>query len=277
MEKHIWRLFTGPDGITNAGVASLPEEEHHYAYHVLRLVTGDDVDLCDGQGTLVRGRFARLDKRDARVEWAGPPRHEPEPWPVTAYVGVPKGAALEETLERTAELGLARLVFVRVAKSASRPPPKLEKLRRQAREALRVSKKTWATRVEWEDDFDSLMARLESEKESRGMGIHLLCDETPLAGLLGSSSPDGANAWPHFLHVLSQQAELLARRAPINFHVGPEASFTDEEREKLRRRVGAIGVSLGSAILRVPAATALAASLALSWVEAFPGGSQGAG
>jgi len=198
-----------------------------HAIRALRLQRGDHILVFDGTGhewecevletgTLLRARI--LEHRNMRRE---PSRR------ITMAVAVPKGWRLDYMVEKIAELGAARLVPLRFARSVARVEgPKLERLRRVATAASKQCGRATVLEIVPEERLaqfqpcgEMLMGRAES-------------DETILDVSLGSE---------------------------VTMVIGPEGGFTTEEEEALRNR-GARSVRLGPSILRIETAALAALS-----------------
>lgn len=124
---------------------TLGREEWHYLAHVLRLQPGQEVVLF-GQGEVelaceVEGfgeESVVLQVRERLVSRTGPSL------PITLAVAVGKGKKLEEIVEATTALGVARIIpFVGDHSVAQRSNPRLaERLHLIAREACRQSRRS---------------------------------------------------------------------------------------------------------------------------------------
>ena len=101
----------------------LSADESHHALDVLRLTDGVDVEVFDGAGNSAEGtlRLHGRKKADVNILHRRKAERRPEPLIELAFA-VPKGKRLDWLLEKTTELGAARLqpvVFERgVAKTA---------------------------------------------------------------------------------------------------------------------------------------------------------------
>lgn len=266
--KQVWRLFvdngaangTASGASRGAGsVVALGEDEHHYAFHVLRLAAGERVEVGDGRGWLADGVLETCDRKGATVRVEAVREEQRVPVPVTLFLAMPKPVTLVEVVSQAAEMGVARIVVFRSARCQSKAPAKHDKLARQAREALRISKGTRAPVIEVHDAQDVLASARFAESVAAPSSL-FLCDESPLHDPYGA----GHNGLHGALAALAAEAssptgEFRARGVAVI--VGPEASFTPEERTWFLSR-GAHAVSLGPFILRVP--TAAASSLALA-------------
>lgn len=113
-------------------------EAHRYLSRVLRVQSGDAVDLFDGRGLEVGATVTRVGPRDLTLA-LGERRHMPMPDapPVTLLQGLPRAERMDLIVQKAAELGAARVVPVRTARSAAGQQARLERWERIAREAAR--------------------------------------------------------------------------------------------------------------------------------------------
>ena len=260
-EKQTWRLFTSASLLPDLEVA-LNEEEHHYAVHVLRLGAGDVVELSNGTGCIARAEFMRADKKSAILKIRNVTEHTSPQVCVHVFLGMPKPATLEEVAELASELGATSLHVFRAARTQFKNEPKLEKLQRQSREALRINKSPFATDVHCYSNLNALFAAQVLQK----CGLVLLCDESPLYA--PDHSKDHAHMHNHIINVLQLHLKSSPQTLHVGIVIGPEASFTEEERAFFIENTKAIPVTLGARILRVPTAVAAAVSCVLGSLEA---------
>lgn len=205
---------------------------------VLRLQPGDELELFDGQGRLVRARLAQLDKRSGRVTALGPVQTVPRGPRVVLVQCQPKGHKLDDIVRMTTELGVTAVhiaVSERcVARSAGeRGDPKAERLRRVAREAARQSEQAYVPEILPPAPLEQVLARAPSEAY-RAAFMERTEDSLP------------AN--------ISAPALWLV--------VGPEGGFSPGDRALLSR-YGFANAALGRAILRTETAAVVGVALGL--------------
>lgn len=259
-QNQTWRFFAKTECFLQQEIL-LDEEEHHYAFHVLRLAAGASVELGDCAGTLARGVISRCDKKAVLVSLE-PPRTVARPASgVHVYLGMPKPSTLEEVVSLCSELGVASLTLIRTQRSQIKAEPKMEKLSRISKEALRINKNSWATQICYFESVDAFL------RQSSGMIFpSAFCDESPLY----DSEVAGTTSQLGHLHLLPwlESKAAGALQHGVGVIIGPEASFTAEERQVFIQGVGAQSVALGSCILRVPTAVGAAASVCLAYLAA---------
>ncbi|MFP4052481.1 MAG: RsmE family RNA methyltransferase [Phycisphaerae bacterium] len=216
-------------------IVPLPEEEARHATQVLRLRTGDAMELFDGTGKVARGRLKSACKRavDVQVEQV---RQRNRPGAVvTVAFAVPKGKRLDWLLEKCTELGAAVLQPVRFERSVAGEGEFSEsKRRRWAIHCVQACKQSGG------DFLPDIRAPLP-------LGEYLVAEDTTRR-LLGD--PEGqaiaSVAGPH------DSAAVL---------IGPEGGLSDPERRSAID-AGFRPVRLGHTVLRVEtAAVAMLAAL----------------
>lgn len=136
---HVPHLYLpGPwDGAT----LPLTDGQRHHLQRVLRLAHGSPLTYTDGQGRvgagfLVEDGVTRDDESDTE-----------RPSRVTVAVSPPRSRhRVRFLVEKLAELGIARLVWVRTRYTEGRPPPP-DKAQAWIREALEQSRGAWEMEI----------------------------------------------------------------------------------------------------------------------------------
>lgn len=234
------RLAVAPGSLA-AGPREITGTDHHYLFRVRRLPEGALVELFDGAGLRARGRV-RVVERDRAVVDLEPPEPAPveAPLAITALVSLIKGERMEWCVQKLVELGAARVVPVRAARSVvrldgARAEARQKRLQSIAADAARQCGRAVVPEVAPIADLAPAVA------EAAGAELCILLDETePERGLAALVRPPLASA-----------AVLI----------GPEGSLTDEERA-VAARAGFEAAGLGPRILRAETA-AIAAVAAL--------------
>lgn len=109
------RRFHAPD--LGGSDARLSDTEAHHAIHVLRLKSGDEVELFDGRGTLARATIASVRRGCVTVRVGRRTTREPVGPAVHLAFAVPRAARMNWLLEKATELGAASLQPVVFARS----------------------------------------------------------------------------------------------------------------------------------------------------------------
>lgn len=227
---HLHRFYH-PQGHSGSGVALLSPEESHHALRVLRVRTGDSVELFDGQGRAWSATVGALSRAEVTVEVAGEsftPREQPGLTLAQAWLHRDK--VLDELVRDATVLGVAHICFFRAAHS-EKPPRYSPKWTRLAVEACKQCGRRWLPEI---SVVPSLAEVLEKNPSAR----------------LAVAAMDG----PHV------PVSSIGRESPVLYLVGPEGDFSADEMRLLRER-GALPLSLGHYTLRSEAAATVGVTL----------------
>ncbi len=196
----------------------LNRETHHRFSKVLRLKTGEPVELFDGQGNCLQGL---LDNplRDIKVTHV--PTDTPAVILIQALVSMDK---LESIVQHATELGVSEIILFKSERSQP-GQLKLERLTRIAQDAARQSGRAWVPQIQYMEK--SPLTPL----FQRGDSI-FLCD--PLA----------SSSFPPF-----EKGGL----GGISIIIGPEGGFSESERAQFQIQ-GAKPVRLAKYVLRTETA-----------------------
>lgn len=135
MGRHVPHVLAA-DG-WEGSVLPLTADQTHHLRRVLRLVDGEEVSYTDGAGRIGRGRLT-----GDGVE-RGEETTVPRPMGLTLAVAPPKSKDRARfVVEKLAELGVARLLWVRTRLTEGRPPP-AAKSKAWAEAALEQSRGAW--------------------------------------------------------------------------------------------------------------------------------------
>jgi 16S rRNA (uracil1498-N3)-methyltransferase len=210
---------------------TLTGEEAHHCRDVLRLQTGDELELFDGRGNAVRCRVGEMSKREVQLT-ALERRNIPAlPVGVTLAVAVIK-KNMDFIVQKATELGVAAIVPVVTERTIARPD-KSTRWREIALEACKQCGNNWLPEI--------------AEPVS-------LKDFLPNAGrfelkLVAALRP-GARP----------MKSVMAPVRSVCVLVGPEGDFTMGEYEAIGA-AGFLPVTLGSLVLRADTAALYALSV----------------
>ena len=209
---------------------------------VLRLRVGEDVTICDGQGTDYKCRLVYADKEQAEAEVLEVVPCPAEPSvKVTVLCGLPKGDKTDYIIQKCVEAGAGEIAFFLSDRCVARPEEpekKLERWQRIAEEAAKQSGRGVIPRVSWAGD---LAGALDAAVKT----------ELPLF-LYETGEREGLDT------VLD--ANKSVRTAAII--TGPEGGFEEYE-AKLARSCGLHVCSMGERILRCETAPVVALTAAM--------------
>lgn len=245
LEKQKWTILLPQEELKEKITVLLPEEEFHYASHVLRLGNGAPVRLTNGQGRWGSGILEQLAKKNGSLkitdlQWEDPPKIAVDLW-----IAHPKNAVLEDVVLSASEIGVRSISIFKSEKSHAKGPLKLEKLEKLTWEALRISKRSWVTKVNDSGNLDTFIkSQLEKSEPKRKI---FFCDEQVLSAPQTPPLPLG-----QALATLSEDIESVA------LLVGCEGGFSAAERDSLSDRLCPQAVSLGQSVLRVHTAVCAA-------------------
>lgn len=210
--------------------ARLVGTEAHHLAHVMRAKTGDEVVLFDGSGAEFDARVNHVGRSEIILDVGQPRQVDRElPMPIVLGVALPKGDRQRWLVEKSVELGVARLVPLTTQRSNARESAaSMAKLRRAVVEA---SKQCGRNRLMEVTEPVELAAYLQNATGSWRWLAH------PGAEDVGMKLPTQTSAPPR----------------EINLAVGPEGGFTDAEAALALQHAWSC-VDLGARILRVETA-----------------------
>jgi 16S rRNA (uracil1498-N3)-methyltransferase len=231
------RLFLPAEQLTGDSI-ELGGEAYRHLCRVLRARVGDEVVLFDGRGTEIDARVSGIDGRRITV-MLGQRRHVPAPAAaITLVQALPRGERMDLIVQKTTELGVARIIPVVGERSMAHPPAsRSRRWQTIAEEAARQCGRADVPEILTPSGFEEGL-RVAAECPTR---LVLWEDErtTPL------------------------RAALPGDDRPLALLVGTEGGLSPGE-ISLARAAGWVTVSLGSRILRVETAAIVAVALAQS-------------
>ncbi|MBC6605707.1 16S rRNA (uracil(1498)-N(3))-methyltransferase [Hymenobacter sp. BT188] len=208
----------------------LPEDESKHAVRVLRLTTGDAVELVDGVGGIFQAEVADANPKRCLLRITSEQRIPRRAFSVHVAVAPTKNLdRMEWLVEKTTEIGIDRLTFLRCARSERREL-KLDRLEKIVVSALKQSGQAWLPQLDELTDYAGFIPTLE-----------------PATSFIAHLAEGERTA-------LSQVAAWGANCCIL---IGPEGDFTPAEIELALQR-GIRPVTLGESRLRTETA-ALAA------------------
>ena len=231
------RVFAKPEQLQSER-ATLDEAAHRHLIKVLRLGAGATIQLFDGQGCEVEARIEAVGKSSVDVSLGERRQLRPPACTVTLIQAVPRGERMDLIVQKTTEIGVARIVPVLSQHSVSKPPP--GRTRR------------WQTIAE------------EAARQSGRADVPMI--EEPVARAAALASRGGRADESRFLLWEGERTESLHRGlaggpAHVALLVGPEGGFAPTEVEACIQ-AGFRSVGLGPRILRTETAAIVAVALA---------------
>lgn len=121
--------------------------------HVLRMRPGEDMIICDGQGTDYKCRLVKADKEQVEAEVIEVVRCPAEPSvKVTVLCGLPKGDKTDYIIQKCVEAGAYEILFFSSSRCIAKlgnEEKKLERWQRIAEEAAKQSGRGIIPQVGW--------------------------------------------------------------------------------------------------------------------------------
>lgn len=236
------RLYVSAENLHGSRV-SLDETAHRHLIRVLRLAPGAQVQLFDGAGTAIDATIVSVGKSSVDVELGA--RHAiPAPaCSITLLQSLPRGERMDFIVQKTTELGVARIVPVLTELGVVKPP--LGRIRRWQTIAEEAARQCGRADVPAIDEHCALHAALDQAKDREGERF-LLWENEQTRSFRGAVA-HGPRA--------------------VTLLVGPEGGFSAAE-AAAATRAGFLASSLGPRILRAETAAVVAVAL----VQAAAGG-----
>lgn len=229
------RFYIPPDTWNDEELVLRGEEAHHCA-RVMRKQVGDEIEVFNGEGHWSRGAISSVSREEVRLQASESGLTAPLSPVLTLAQAIPKGKNMELIVQKSVELGVARLVplvtshtIVRLGDKESER--KRDKWQRIALETCKQCGQNYLPQVERPQRLPDWMAKREA------------ADLSIMASLASDSRL--------FREVLR---EVPAAPGSVTVLVGPEGDFAREE-EEAAREAGFRPVSLGEIVLRVETAT----------------------
>ncbi len=227
--------FFCPD-LSSSTVQLDPSESHHLA-HVLRIKTGETVELFDGRGYLASARVSSIHKGKVSLIVSEIHSFSPPAWNIILAVSMAKANRFDFLVEKCTELGVDHIIAVVYERTV-----KMGKESTLARcEKIAVSAAKQSGRV--------FLPRL-SGPWPLSNAIEYIRIEYPQAAWIygepfcGPTAPKGFN-----------RAQDLPSGKDMVCLIGPEGGFTGEERQMLQA-AGAYSVQINPNVLRIETAAA---------------------
>lgn len=235
------RLYV-PLPLSSGSIVDLPEQAATHCQRVLRLREGAAVTLFNGAGGEFQAVLTEAGKRCLRVQVGEHVAREAEsPLRITLGQGVSRGERMDYTLQKSVELGVARIAPLDTVRSVVN----LQGERRERRHQ------------HWQG-----VVTAASEQCGRNR-LPELDELQTLGAWLGAGQP-GLKLVLH--HRADQRLSQLPQHQEVALLIGPEGGLEEAEIE-MARQAGFIPICLGPRILR----TETAAVTALSAIQSLWG------
>jgi 16S rRNA (uracil1498-N3)-methyltransferase len=232
------RRFYAPPAAFNfkSATVTLEADEARHLRDVLRLKTGDDVSVFDGQGKEFHGRVA-----ESRRDWATidivaevTPQRPESPLRLNLAVALLKGEKFDLVVQKTTELGVTQVIPVATKLADVR-------LRDESDASKRVTR--------WQ------RIALEAAKQSGRARVPIIAAPLPLEQFINDPNLNG----PRLLfteregHSLADAQAQLTNATDLTILIGAEGGWTDAELD-LAKENGWLLVTLGGRVMRAETA-----------------------
>lgn len=216
-------FYTTPDLVTPKQLR-LTDQEAKHAARVLRIRTGDQVHVTDGNGKLFNCSVSEIHKNEVTCEILNVTLEERKRPYITLVVGlIKKRDRLEFAVEKSVELGADEIVVFR-GDHSEKGNVRLDRLESTVLSAMKQSLRVFLPKVRF---AENLSAAFDAREKSMSL---IYADET-----------------------IDKELEQNLREDKLMLVVGPEGGFSDSERNILKNE-GGVPYSLGDKRLRTETA-----------------------
>ena len=244
------RFFVTPDKIQD-GIAVLEGDGAHHISYALRMAVGEEITLCDGQGSTYRCRLLEMDGETVKATVLEKIQDDGElPTKIYLYQGYPKADKLEFIIQKAVEIGAHAVIPFESSRCIKRPKAdKIEhtvsRQNKIAQEAAKQCGRAILPTVTPPVSFSEMLA--ECKKHS----LALFCYE---------------GKGPLFIRERLKALPKDALPDSIAVVIGSEGGFSPEE-AKEAEKAGLLMTGLGGRILRCETASLYALSVISSFLE----------
>ena len=131
------RFFVEPEAICEGHATVAGGDAYHIA-RSLRMAVGDEITLADGSGKEYICRLTKIRDEECTAEVISEEiSHSESPAEITLYMAYPKSDKLELIIQKSVELGAARIVPFESSRCIKRP--KAEKIEKQTARLARIA------------------------------------------------------------------------------------------------------------------------------------------
>ncbi len=230
--------FFAPVPLQASASIRLSEEESHHLTRVMRVQVGEVVEVVNGKGQLAQAQVSEIQKRHTLLNIIQVHSQPPQSTEVILAQAMPRLNRLDTIVEKGTELGMTQLWLF--------PGQRSEKKELSEQQQQRI--------------HTQMVSAL---KQCGSLHLPTLVLKPPLQRWDHLPYPaffgDLAEGAPSFLIYSKQVSE-----GSLLFFVGPEAGFTSDETDHLRK-LGAQGVRIHPHILRTDTAPLAALSIISLW------------
>lgn len=232
----IRRFYADPERFSETSVV-LDEDETRHLRDVLRLRTGEAIQVFDGVGREFRGVIEAVEKRRTLINdlTEVPPTSPESPLDLTIAAVLLKGDKLDLVVQKAVELGVNRFVPMTSARCDVKVGDAAKRAERWRRIAMEATKQCGRARLMEVADVADYSRLLDTTDDPDLTRIHF-------------SERDGQN-----FEAVSGSTRILA-------FIGPEGGWDDSELEKAKA-AGIVSITFGGRILKADTAAISIASI----------------
>ena len=232
----IRRFYADPERFSETSVV-LDEDETRHLRDVLRLRTGEAIQVFDGVGREFRGVIEAVEKRRTLINdlTEVPPTSPESPLDLTIAAVLLKGDKLDLVVQKAVELGVNRFIPMTSARCDVKVGDAAKRAERWRRIAMEATKQCGRARLMEVADVADYSRLLDTTDDPDLTRIHF-------------SERDGQN-----FEAVSGSTRILA-------FIGPEGGWDDTELEKAKA-AGIVSITFGGRILKADTAAISIASI----------------
>lgn len=217
------KFFTEKENISEAVV--LKGDDARHIGKVLRMAVGDEITVCDREGTDYLCRIEKIDKESVKASVLSKERCPAElDCKITLYQCIPKAGKMDSVIQKATELGAAQIVPV-LSKYCVAKGEKAERWQKIAYEAAKQCKRGIIPIVRNTVSFE------EAIREMSEMDVSFMPYEAATDGKIS----------------------VMCDEKTVGFIIGPEGGFSEDEVKKAEA-TGIKICTLGKRILRTETA-----------------------
>ena len=227
------RFFIDKNVLTEDSVLLTGDDAHHIS-RSLRMRVGEELTLCDGEGSDYHCTIEEIDERTVRCKVDSKEENKTEPpYRAIVFQGLAKGDRFDTVIQKSVECGAFSIVPVMTKRctvklTASDGAKKCARWNKIAEEAAKQCGRGIIPKVTEPVSFD------EAVKMVSELDLPLFCYEE-------GTSP------------IKSEIDVHPKAVTVGIVIGPEGGFAEEEAEKMTAN-GISAISLGHRILRTESA-----------------------
>lgn len=230
------RIFINAGSVQDGEISLDPQARRH-ALTVLRMNIGDMFTAYDGQGGEYTAKITAADKKEAKAVILSQTTKSNESREINLYLSLIKPQRFEIALEKTAEIGISRIIPLKAARSP-------------VMDISQTREKRW-----------NMILNQAARQSGSGLPPKLeVCmnfeDAAETAAKSGITVLPDVNSEIEWKDI----AERISLEKAVNFFIGPEGGFSPEE-IKTGLSLNFTRISLGQNILRTETAAIVMAAL----------------